>query len=93
MTLREVMQQREGHERTEFQIGRGNMHAFAVERESPCLHRTDTVLVFGKSSSDAKRAAAAPARLGEGCHGDVSRAARITSGWDESFEWPSEGWR
>jgi hypothetical protein len=87
VTLRDAMRAREGADRAEFQIGRG-MRAFAVERESPCLHRTDTAIVFGRSPSDAKRAASAPARLGEGCHGDVTRVAPIVAGWDEAVAWP-----
>lgn len=87
MTLRMAMVSREGERETAFRIGRG-LRAFAVERESPCLHRTNTAIVFGKSPSDAKRRAAAPARLAEECHGDVTRVAPITTGWDEPIQWP-----
>jgi hypothetical protein len=90
-TLRMALLTREGEQETNFQIGRG-LHAFAIERESPCLHRTDTAIVFGKSPSDAKRRAASPARLAEECYGDTTRAARITTSWDEPFDWPTEGW-
>jgi hypothetical protein len=87
MTLRAAMISREGEQETAFQIGRG-LSAFAVERDSLCLHRTITAIVFGKTPSDAKRRAAAPARLGEECHGDVTRAVRIVSEWDEPVQWP-----
>jgi hypothetical protein len=87
LTLRMAMVSREGERETAFQIGRG-LRAFAVERDSPVLHRTVKAIVFGKSPSDAKRRAAAPARLAEECHGDVTRVAPIATGWDEPIQWP-----
>lgn len=87
ITLRAAMIAREGEAETKFQISRG-LSAFAVERESPCLHRTDKTMVFGKSPSDAKRRASSPARLAEECDGDVTRVARIKASWDEPFDWP-----
>jgi hypothetical protein len=94
LTLRIAMVSREGKQETDFQIGRG-LSAFAVERTNPHRHnyRPQTTIVFGKSPSDAKRRASAPARLAEEIHEDVTRVARITTGWDEPFNWPTEGWR
>lgn len=92
LTLRMAMVSREGERETAFQIGRG-LRAFAVERDSPVLGRTVKAIVFGKSPSDAKRRASAPARLAEECHGDVTRVAPITTGWNEPIDWPVKGWR
>lgn len=85
-SLRAQMHSREGADEAEFQIGRG-MRAWAVERVSG-WRRVEAVIVFGKSPSDAKRRAEAPARLGESCHGDVLNAAPIVTGWDEPPAWP-----
>lgn len=86
-TLRDVMYAREGRDETERQIRRG-LRAWAVERRSPCLHRTGAIAVFGTGPADAKRRAAAPARLGEGVEGDTVEVAEIVSGWDEPLDWP-----
>jgi hypothetical protein len=86
-SLRAAMHAREGRDEAERQIGRG-LHAWAVRRTSPCLHRTDTAIVFGKVPSDAKRRAASPARLGEEVEGDITDVARIVSGWDAPLKWP-----
>lgn len=87
MTLREAMVSREGEAETEHQIRRG-LRAWAVERDSVVYHRTQTAIVFGTCASDAKRRAAAPARLAEESHGDTTRVAPIVSGWDDPLDWP-----
>lgn len=86
-TLRTAMQIREGTDEAERQITRG-LGAWAIQRTSPCQHRTLTALVFGRCASDATRRAASPARLGEELHGDVTIAAPIATGWDEPVQWP-----
>ena len=88
-TLRSSLYDREGVVETDFQISRG-LSAWAIERISPSQRRPVTAIVFGKSRSDALRRASAPARLGEEIGNEVTRAARITSGWDEPVDWPWE---
>jgi hypothetical protein len=89
MTLHEVMRTREGTAATEDAIRRG-LRAWAVERYtgSPGYRRRQTTIVFGRSASDAKRRACAPARLGEEIEGDDLAVAQITSGWDAPIVWP-----
>lgn len=86
-SLRRSLYECEGVEATDDAIGRG-LRAWAIQRMSSCLHRTLTAMVFGRCASDAVRRVAAPARLGEECHGDVTVAAPITSGWDDPVVWP-----
>lgn len=77
----------EGPAETERQIARV-LRAWAVDRRGPYMP-TETLIVFGTCRSDAVRRASSPARLGEGVHGDETRATRILSGWDEPIEWPT----
>lgn len=81
ITLRDHMRSLEGHEHADWAIGHG-FQAWAVERTSPCLHRTDSAMVFAKSRSDALRKADSPARLGLGCHGDVTTATKVGTDWE-----------
>lgn len=88
-SLRRSMYSREGVEATDDAIRRG-LRVWAVERESgsPGYRLRSTTIVFGRNASDAKRRAAAPARLGEEGADDVTRVAEITSGWETSVVWP-----
>jgi hypothetical protein len=87
VTLRAAMHSREGVRAAEDAIRRG-LRAWAVERESPVLHRRLRTIVFGGSPSDAGRRASTPGRLAEELDGDVTTVAEITSGWDAEIVWP-----
>lgn len=83
-TLRDHMHSLEGHDHAEWAIGHG-FQAWAVERltGSAGYRRKQSAMVFAKSRSDALRKADSPARLGEGCHDDVTTATKIGTDWDK----------
>lgn len=85
-TLRGVLCVTEGVAATDDAIRRG-LRVWAVERTRDYLPR-ETLLVFGRSRSDAIRRAGAPARMGEEVEGDLTTAVEVPAEWDKPVRWP-----